>query len=112
MQSDHLSSGINRRVLISGLALLPALSGMPDTAAGQHKVTAVDILLEPDETMIKNAVAANKRRSRFFPRALLWARHTHRTSRPCSGTTRRRISTRFTKPSARSWPTRNRPAGS
>jgi hypothetical protein len=68
MQSDLPSSGINRRVLISGLVLLPALSGMPVTAAGQDKVTAVDILLEPDETMIKNAVAANKRLLKVFPK--------------------------------------------
>src|SRR6476660_1370252 len=35
MKSDRPSSNINRRVLISSMALLPALSGMPFTAIAQ-----------------------------------------------------------------------------
>ena len=37
-------------------------------AAGQSPITAIDILLEPDETMIKKAEAANERLLKEFPK--------------------------------------------
>jgi len=51
------------------IGLLGALFGAAQllSAAEQDSVTAVDILLEPDETMIKNAVAANERLLKVFP---------------------------------------------
>jgi hypothetical protein len=39
MQSDRPSSNINRRVLISGMALLPALSAMPLTGIAEAQTT-------------------------------------------------------------------------
>jgi hypothetical protein len=40
---------------------------MPISAAEQDPVTAIDILLEPDETMIEKAMAANQRLLKAFP---------------------------------------------
>lgn len=40
----------------------------PLVAAEQSPVTAIDILLEPDQTMIEHAVAANKRLLGVFPK--------------------------------------------
>jgi hypothetical protein len=37
-------------------------------AAGQNDVTAIDILLEPDATMIQHAQAANARLLENFPK--------------------------------------------
>src|SRR5215471_19220287 len=37
MQSDSSLPGINRRMLISGLAMLPALSGLPFSAIAQNQ---------------------------------------------------------------------------
>ena len=40
----------------------------PVSAAEQSPVTAIDILLEPDQTMIEHAVAANERLLKVFPK--------------------------------------------
>jgi hypothetical protein len=50
--------------------LLGALLGnaKPLSAAEQSPVTAIDILLEPDQTMIEHAVAANERLLKVFPK--------------------------------------------
>lgn len=40
----------------------------PLVAAEQSPVTAIDILLEPDQTMVEHAVAANKRLLEVFPK--------------------------------------------
>jgi hypothetical protein len=37
------------------------------SAAAQDPVTAIDILFEPDETMIEKAMAANQRLLKAFP---------------------------------------------
>jgi hypothetical protein len=52
------------------IGLLGALFGSakPLSAGEQNAVTAIDILLEPDETMIKKAVAANERLLKAFPK--------------------------------------------
>ena len=51
-------------LVLSLLAPLPAVS----RAAEQNPVTAIDILIEPDATMIKNATAANERLLKEFPK--------------------------------------------
>ena len=65
--------GIGRRVLLSTLALLLAFFS-PSAAMAQqallglaHPVTAIDIALEPDATMIRHAEAANARLRKVFP---------------------------------------------
>ena len=52
------------------IGLLGALFGsaQPLSAQEQNPVTAIDILLEPDATMIKHAVAANERLLKVFPK--------------------------------------------
>ena len=40
----------------------------PVRTAEQSPVTAIDILLEPDQTMIEHAVAANERLLKVFPK--------------------------------------------
>jgi 2'-5' RNA ligase superfamily len=51
------------------IGLLGALLGnaQPLSAAEQNPVTAIDILLEPDATMVKHAEAANERLRKSFP---------------------------------------------
>jgi hypothetical protein len=49
------------------LALLPG-TGQPVTADEPNPVTAIDILLEPDVTMVKEAAAANERLLKEFPK--------------------------------------------
>ena len=56
MQSDHPSSNINRRVLISGLALLPALSSMPLSAVAQAQTTRGGALGSWNEGPAKEAI--------------------------------------------------------
>jgi hypothetical protein len=52
------------------IGLLGALFGnaKPLSAQAQNSVTAIDILLEPNETMVKKAVAANERLLKVFPK--------------------------------------------
>jgi 2'-5' RNA ligase superfamily len=52
------------------VALLGLLLGSskPSRAAEPHPVTAIDILLEPDATMIKHATEANERLLKEFPK--------------------------------------------
>ena len=58
--------GISRRVLLSTLALLPAMSPWA-AMAQENPVTAIDIALEPDAKMIKHAEAANARLRKVHP---------------------------------------------
>ena len=54
-------------------------------AQQENPVTAIDIALEPDATMIQHAEAANARLRKVFPRATLWMQRTDRTLRCYSG---------------------------
>src|SRR6476469_7374173 len=56
--------------LALSICLVGALLGyaQPLSAQAQNPVTAIDILLEPDGTMIKNATAANERLLKVFPK--------------------------------------------
>lgn len=83
------SGGTNRRRLLGALAALPAAQGflVATTAQAQtmtnpqHPITAVDIALEPDATMVRHAHADNARLLRAFPRgfALDATHHAHVT---------------------------------
>jgi len=85
---------------------------MPISAAEQDPVTAIDILLEPDETMIEKAMAANQRLLKAFPEG--FARD--ETHIPHISVLQRYVKTadldKVTRRSAVSWPGRSRPAGS
>jgi hypothetical protein len=50
-----------------GLGLGLAMALVPGAAAQQNPVTAIDIALEPDATMIQHATAANARLLKSFP---------------------------------------------
>jgi len=56
MKSNGMSSNINRRVLISGLALLPALSGIPPFAIAQTQATQGGPLGSWNEGPAKQAI--------------------------------------------------------
>ena len=72
--------GITRRFVLGGLAALPA-SRFTTARAQPMPVTAVDIALEPDATMIQRAMADNGRLLKEFPKgfALDATHHPHVT---------------------------------
>ena len=65
--------GYLRVLAILGIGLSVAALGVakPSSGAEQGPVTAIDILLEPDQAMIDHAVAANKRLLEVFPKGFV-----------------------------------------
>src|SRR2546430_639373 len=53
---------------VGSFLVAPAMAQQAAPSASSQPVTAIDILLEPDETMIKNALAANERLLKVFPK--------------------------------------------
>jgi len=53
-----------------GLGLAMVLASTQGSVAQQNPVTAIDIALEPDATMIEHAMAANARLLKSFPKGL------------------------------------------
>ena len=51
-----------------GLGLGLAMAQVPGAAAQQNPVTAIDIALEPDATMVQHAMDANARLRKYFPK--------------------------------------------
>src|SRR5262245_65737925 len=66
---------------ISLVASLPARAETAGTG-GPGSVTAIDILLEPDATMLKHAEAANERLRKQFPKGFA-LRKTHQPHISC-----------------------------
>lgn len=66
-------------VFAIGLGLTLAMALAPAAAAEPNPVTAIDIALEPDATMIQHAMAANARLLKAFPKgfALDATHHPH-----------------------------------
>ena len=87
--------GIDRRFMLGALAALPA-SQIATAKAQPMQVTAVDIALEPDATMIQHAKADNARCLSNSRKGLLWMRRTTRTSRCFSSSFARQTSIRST----------------
>ena len=56
MKPDRPSSNINRRVLISGMALLPVVSGMPFTGIAQAQTTQGGLLASWNDGAAKQAI--------------------------------------------------------
>src|SRR5262252_7737089 len=54
--------------LCIGLLVALPLTGQPLRADERNQVTAIDILLDPDATMVKHAEADNKRLLKEFPK--------------------------------------------
>jgi hypothetical protein len=71
--------GMDRRTLVAGLAAVPALAFSRGAFAQQNPVTAIDIALEPDATMVAHAKDANARLLKSFPKgfALDETHHPH-----------------------------------
>jgi hypothetical protein len=66
---DHMPRYMKVVAALSvGLIGAPLGDAEPLSAAEQDPVTAIDILLEPDEAMIEKATAANQRLLKAFPR--------------------------------------------
>jgi 2'-5' RNA ligase len=81
MERKTKSFGMDRRALVAGMAAVPALAFTQGAFAQQNPVTAIDIALEPDATMIQHAKAANARLLKSFPKgfALDATHHPHVT---------------------------------
>jgi hypothetical protein len=79
MQRRTTSSGIDRRTLVTGMVAMPALAFTQRAFAQQNLVTAIDIALEPDATMVQHAKDANARLLKSFPKgfALDETHHPH-----------------------------------
>ena len=73
------SLGPDRRALVAGMAAVPALAFTQGAFAQQNPVTAIDIALEPDATMVQHAKDANARLLKSFPKgfALDETHHPH-----------------------------------
>ena len=71
--------------LTIGLLALLLGNAQPVTADEPNPVTAIDILLEPDATMVKKAEAANERLRKEFPKGFALGKTHQRTSHVCSG---------------------------
>ena len=86
MSSDFPSSNINRRVLISGMALLPALSSMPLSAIAQFgplsswnegpaKQAIIDFVRATTEPGSPKFVPPQERIATFDQDGTLWVEH-------------------------------------
>ena len=70
--------GMDRRTLVAGLAAVPALAFSRGAFAQQNPVTAIDIALEPDATMVAHAKDANARLLKSFPKGFALDETHHR----------------------------------
>ena len=79
MKRKTTSFGMNRRTLVAGMSAAPALAFTQGAFAQQNPVTAIDIALEPDATMMQHAKDANARLLKSFPKgfALDETHHPH-----------------------------------
>jgi 2'-5' RNA ligase superfamily len=79
MKRKTTSSVIDRRTLVAGMAAVPALVFTQGAVAQQNPVTAIDIALQPDATMVQHAKDANVRLLKSFPKgfALDESHHPH-----------------------------------
>jgi hypothetical protein len=79
MERKTPSPGIDRRTLVAGMATAPTLAFTQEAFAQQNPVTAIDIALEPDATMVQHARDTNARLLKSFPKgfALDETHHPH-----------------------------------
>jgi hypothetical protein len=75
MKNDHSLSGLSRRRLLGSASTIAAsmvlASALPRSAASRtspEPLTAIDTLLDPDQTMVQKAIAANARLRQSFPK--------------------------------------------
>src|SRR5579872_4119921 len=79
MDRKTTSLGMDRRTLVASMAAVPAFALTHRAFAQQNEVTAIDIALEPDATMVQRAKDANARLRKSFPKgfALDETHHPH-----------------------------------
>ena len=77
-------------VLSVCLLLSLTVGAQPVGADEPGSVTAVDILLDPDATMIEHAASPTNVCAKASPKASLWVKSITRTFRFCSGMSERR----------------------
>lgn len=79
MDRKTTSLGMDRRTLVASMAAVPAFALTHRAFAQQNEVTAIDIALEPDATMVQHAKDANARLRKSFPKgfALDETHHPH-----------------------------------
>ena len=79
MERKTTSFGMDRRMLVAGMAAVSALAFTQGAVAQQNPVTAIDIALEPNATMVQHAKDANARLLKSFPKgfALDETHHPH-----------------------------------
>jgi hypothetical protein len=78
MERKTTSFGMDRRTLVAGMAAVPALAFTQGAFAQQNPVTAIDIALEPDATMVQHAKDANARLLKSFPKGFALDETHHR----------------------------------
>jgi hypothetical protein len=78
MERRTTSFGMDRRTLVAGMAAVPALAFTQGAFAQQNPVTAIDIALEPDATMVQHAKDANARLLKSFPKGFALDETHHR----------------------------------
>ena len=78
MERKTTSFGMDRRTLVAGMAAVPALAFSRRAFAQQNPVTAIDIALEPDATMVQHAKDANARLLKSFPKGFALDETHHR----------------------------------
>jgi hypothetical protein len=78
----------SRNVAALDIGLLASLHGpaQPVKAEDLNAVTAIDIVLEPDATMVQHDRGCQRALVKEFPKGFALARRTTHTSRACSGT--------------------------
>src|SRR5579863_10150476 len=79
MGQKTTSFGMDRRTLVAGMAAVSSLAFVQGAFAQQNPVTAIDIALEPDATVVQHAKGANARLLKSFPKgfALDETHHPH-----------------------------------
>jgi len=66
--SEHNMPGYLKILLVFAICLAALLGRVETSSAQQHPITAIDVLLEPDATMLKHAEANNARLLAVYPK--------------------------------------------
>ena len=111
-EGTMIGSGIRLSIVLLTLFVASILTSV-SASAQQSPVTAIDILLNPDQSMLQRANDANARLLKSFSEGLRFGtRRILRTSRCCNGMSRRQTSTKFMLLLAMCWLASKSPTGS
>jgi len=82
--STTMKTVIATLFVILGLVSVPIHRSIAHANASNDTLIAIDILLQPDQTMISKANAVNTRLRANYPGGIRWTPRTRLTSRCCS----------------------------